>query len=157
MLHSSLLKAIRPNRLQAYRNFLFSDVCACEVCDRSRLPCFWLCCHDDYFTTAPAAPFLRLFLSSGSLLRCEPVQVHQHLPQSRDPPDPVHLIIVRDLPWGLEIWLFPLRAGWAIEPHFFSLILARAVRQSVVTCLYQVTGQLQVFAGIIVDVVYIVR
>jgi hypothetical protein len=44
-----------------------------------------------------------------------------------------------------------LRAGWAIEAHVFTVVIARAVGQSVVMSFYPVTGQLQVLVGIVVD------
>jgi hypothetical protein len=43
--------------------------------------------------------------------------------------------------------------AWAIEPHFVALMVACAVGQPVVTSFHPVTGQLQVLAGIIVEVV----
>jgi hypothetical protein len=43
--------------------------------------------------------------------------------------------------------------SWAIEPHFVALVVACTVGQSVVVSFHPVTGQLQVLADIIVDVV----
>jgi hypothetical protein len=147
------LRLFFPNSIQAYRHFFFSEDCACNVCDRLHLPFLWLCSHDDYSPTAPAAPSLRPLVSISTLIRCEPVQVYHHHPRSRVPLDPAyHNIYPGDylvwaLPWGFEFGRFPLRAGWAIEPYFVALSVVRAVGQSVVT------GQQQVLAGIIVDVV----
>jgi hypothetical protein len=52
---------------------------------------------------------------------------------------------------------FPLLSGWIIKPHFVALVIADAVDQSVVTSFHPVTGQLQVLAGIIVNVVQMVH
>jgi hypothetical protein len=40
----------------------------------------WLSSHSDYSPTAPAAPFLRPCMPSGSLIRCQSVQVYPHHP-----------------------------------------------------------------------------
>jgi hypothetical protein len=45
-----------PNNLQVYSHFLFSVGCACDICDRPRLPSPWLGSHGHYSPTAPAAP-----------------------------------------------------------------------------------------------------
>jgi hypothetical protein len=58
---------------KAYRYFFFSEGCACDVCDRRRLPSPWLSFRSDY---SPAAPSLRPLVMSGSLIRCVPVQVY---------------------------------------------------------------------------------
>jgi hypothetical protein len=65
-----------PNGLQAYRNFLFFQGCACDVCDRSHLPSRGSAFRD---VTAPAAPSSPR-LPSGSLIRCQSVQVYHHHP-----------------------------------------------------------------------------
>jgi hypothetical protein len=62
-----------------------------------------------------------------------------------------------DPPRGLKLGRFPLRAGWAIKPHFVALVEAHAEGQSVITSFRPVTGQLQMLAGIIVNVVYMVH
>jgi hypothetical protein len=43
-----------------YRHFLFSEGCACDVCDQPHLPSSWLGSQGDYSLTVPAAPSLRL-------------------------------------------------------------------------------------------------
>jgi hypothetical protein len=69
-----------PNTLHAYRHFLFSAGCAFDVCDRPLLSSPWLDFCSDYSPTAPATPSSRALAPSGSLMRCEPVQVyHRHL------------------------------------------------------------------------------
>jgi hypothetical protein len=72
------LRLFVPNDLQAYRYFFFSWGCACDVCDRPRLPSPWLGSRWDYSPTVPVAPCLRLFVLSGSLMRCQPNQVYHH-------------------------------------------------------------------------------
>jgi small neutral amino acid transporter SnatA (MarC family) len=42
--------------------------------------------------------------------------------------------------------------AWTIEPHFVVIMVAYAVGQFVITSFHLSTGQLQVLAGIIVDV-----
>jgi hypothetical protein len=90
---------------------------------------------------------------------CELVQVYHHHPRSRVPLDPLYQIIYLDdclvwaLPWGLELMQFPLLVGRAGDPHFDALMVTCAVGQSVVTSFHPVTGQPQMLAGIIVDVV----
>jgi hypothetical protein len=107
---------------------------------------------------APAAPSLRLHIPSDSLISCQSFQVYHHHPQSRVPLGPLYHIVylsyylVQALPWGLDLEQFPLHAGRAVEPHFVTLVVARALGQSVVASFHPVTGQLQVLAGIIVDV-----
>jgi hypothetical protein len=66
--------------LKVYCHFFFSEACACDICDRSRLPSRWLSSHGDYSPTAPAALSLRPFVPSGSLIRCQSVQVYHHHP-----------------------------------------------------------------------------
>jgi hypothetical protein len=112
------LRLFVPNSLQMYRHYFFSEGCACDVCDRSRLPSSWLGSHGDCSPTAVAAPFLRPLVPSSSLIRCEPVQMYPYHPRSRVPLDPIyHVIYPRDyrvwaLPWGLKLgWL--LSCGWA--------------------------------------------
>jgi hypothetical protein len=61
-----------------YCHFFFSEGCAHDVCDRSHLLSLWLISHSDYSPTAPAAPSLRGLITSGSLIRCKPVQVYYH-------------------------------------------------------------------------------
>jgi hypothetical protein len=105
MLHCSLLRA--------YPHF-FSEGCAYDVCDCSRLPSPWLGSHGDYYPTAPTAPSLRPLVRSGSLIRHELVQVYDHQPWSRVPLHPVcvyHIVfpgdyIVQALPWALELQWF---------------------------------------------------
>jgi hypothetical protein len=69
--------------LQAYCHFFFSEGWACDVCERPRLPSPWLSSHGDYSPIALPAPSLRLLVLSGSLTRCELVQVYHHQPRSR--------------------------------------------------------------------------
>jgi hypothetical protein len=89
--------------------------------------------HYDYSPTAPAAPFLRPLVPSGSMIRCEQVQVYHRHPQSRVLLDPVYHIIypsdylVWAFAWGLELGRFHLHAGWVIEPHFVALMVTHAV------------------------------
>jgi hypothetical protein len=73
------LRLFVPNSLQALRRLFFSECCAYDIRDRSRLP-LWLGSHGDYCPTAPSAPPLRSFVPSGFLIRCEQVQVHHHIP-----------------------------------------------------------------------------
>jgi hypothetical protein len=61
----------------AYRNFIFSEGCACDICGRPRLPTPWLSSHGDY---TPTAPSLRPLVPSGSLIKCQAVQVYHHHP-----------------------------------------------------------------------------
>jgi hypothetical protein len=150
------LRLFGTNSLQAYRYFFVLEGCACAVCDRPSFPSTLLGSHGDNSPTDPAAPSLRPLVPSASLTRCEPVQVYYHHPRPRIRLDPVYHIIypgdylVRALSWGLEIGRFPLRAGWAIESHFFVLVVARTAGKSVVTSFHPVTGQLQVLEGILV-------
>jgi hypothetical protein len=150
MLHCSLLKAICPKWPTGVPPFLlFWGLCLVSPSS------LWLSLHGVY---SPTAPSLRPLIPSGSLIRCEAVQVYHHQPQSRVPLDPVyHIIYMGDylvwaLPWGLGFGWFPLHAGWAIEPHSVALVVAHVVGQYVITSFRPVTGQLQVLVGIIVDV-----
>jgi hypothetical protein len=92
MPHFSLLKAICPKQLTGVPPFLlFRGLCSRRMW--SAYPSFlWLIFHCDYSPTAPAGPPVRQFVLSGSLTRCEPVQVYHH-PQSRVLLDPVHHIV----------------------------------------------------------------
>jgi hypothetical protein len=65
-------------RLIAYDHFLFSEGYAFDVCDRFHLSPSWLGSHGDYSPTAPAALSLRPLVPSGSLTRCQSVQVYCH-------------------------------------------------------------------------------
>jgi hypothetical protein len=53
----------------------------------------------------------------------------------------------------LELGQVPLYVGWVIEPQFVAIMVTHAAGQSVVMSFHLITGQLQVFAGIIVYVV----
>jgi hypothetical protein len=66
------------NTLQVYRHFFFSERCACDVCDRPRLPSSWLGSQGDYSSTSPAAPSLRPLVPSSSVTKSKPVQVYHH-------------------------------------------------------------------------------
>jgi hypothetical protein len=97
------LRIFVPNSLQAYYHFFYSEGCACDVCDRPRLPSPWLGSHGDESSTPPAAPSLRPLVPSRSLMRCEPVQVYHHQPRSMAPLGPVYHFIypVDHLVWPL--------------------------------------------------------
>jgi hypothetical protein len=56
-------------------------------------------------------------------------------------------------PTRIEAFSFILLAGWTIELHLVALVVTRTVGQTVVPNSHPVIGQLQVLAGIIVDVV----
>jgi hypothetical protein len=75
-----MLRPFVPNGLLVYRYFFYSDDCACDVCDRLTLLSPWLGSHGDYSPTVPAPPSLRTLVPSGSLIRCQAVQVYRHLP-----------------------------------------------------------------------------
>jgi hypothetical protein len=140
------LRLLVQNRLNAYLHFFFSEGCACDVCNRPRITSQWHGSHCDYSPSAPAAPSLRQLVPSGSLIRCDPVQMYHHQSRCTVPLHPVcHIIYPGDylvwaLTWDLEIGRFTLRAGWMIEPHFAPLMGACAVGQSVVTSFHPVTG-----------------
>jgi hypothetical protein len=127
------LRLLVLNSPQAYHHFFFSTCCACDVCDRPGLPSPWLCSHGNYSPTAPSLCSLWPLVPNSSLTRCESVQVYHHHPWSRVLLDPVyHIIYLWDyLMWALPGWLelgqFPLCAGWTTEPHFVTLMVARAV------------------------------
>jgi hypothetical protein len=122
--------------LQAYHPFFFSEGHACDACDQCHLSPLWLSSPGDYTLTAPPVSSLRL-IPSGSMIRCELVQVYHHQPWSRVPPDPVYYIIypsyylVQALPLILELGWLPLCMDWATEPHSVVLVVACAVGQSV--------------------------
>jgi hypothetical protein len=86
-----------------------------------------------YSTTATLIPSLGALVSSGTLIRCELIQVYHHHPRPRIPLDSVyHIVYVGDYPvWafprGLKFWQFPFRAGWAIEPHSVALLVTGRV------------------------------
>jgi hypothetical protein len=63
--------------LQVYRHFFFSKGCACDVCDQSHLSPSWLGSHIDH---SPTTPYLRLFIPSSSLIRCQSIQGYYHHP-----------------------------------------------------------------------------
>lgn len=70
------LRLILLNSPQICCHFFFSKCCACDVCDQSCPPFLWLDSQGDY---PPTAPSLRPPIPSGSLIRCQSVQVyHQH-------------------------------------------------------------------------------
>jgi hypothetical protein len=79
------LRLFVPNSLQAYRYFFFSEGCACDLCDQSRLPSLWLGFHGDYSPTASTAPSLRPLIPSSSQMMCKLVQVYHYQPRSRVP------------------------------------------------------------------------
>jgi hypothetical protein len=86
--------------------------------------------------------------------------MYYHHPRPRVLLYPVHNIIYPDeylvqaFPRGLTIWRFPLRAGWAIEPHsVFAFLVTCGVGLFIVLSFHPVAGQLQVLAGILVDIV----
>jgi hypothetical protein len=54
---------------------------------------------------------------------------------------------------SIELGRFNFHAGWTLEPHFVTLVVARAVSQAVIMSFHPVTGQLQVLAVIIPDFV----
>jgi hypothetical protein len=126
------LRPFAPNSLHAYRHFFLSEGWACDICDWPHFSLPWLDSHGDY---SPTPPSLKSLVPSGSLIRCQSVQVYHHHPRLRAPLDPAYHIIypgyclVRALPWGLRLGRFPLTAGWAIEPHSVALVVARAVGQ----------------------------
>jgi hypothetical protein len=62
---SPSLRLLVPNSLQAYRNFFFSEGCACDVSARSHLSPPWLWSHGDYSPTAPAAFSLKSIYDWG--------------------------------------------------------------------------------------------
>jgi hypothetical protein len=62
-----------PSSLKAYCHFYFSEGCA-------SLPSPWLGFHCDYPLTAPTAHSLRPLVLSGSMIRCQSVQVYRHHP-----------------------------------------------------------------------------
>jgi hypothetical protein len=152
MSHCSLLKAIHPELPTGVTPFLlFRGLC---------LWCLWLVSlswlglHDIYSPTSPAAPSLSLLIPRGSPIRCKPVQVYHHQSQSWVPLAPVyHNTYPGNYLLGLELGQFPLRAGWVIEPHSVTRVVAHTVGQSVIMSFHLVTGHLQVLAGITVDVV----
>jgi hypothetical protein len=153
MLHSSLLKAI------AYCH-VFSEGCACDVYDRPRLPSPSLGSHFDYSPTVPDAHSLRPLVPSSSLIRSEPVQVYCHECLPKVLLDTAYNTIypgnypVWALSWGLETGRFLLRAGRVIEQQLVALVETPAqLAKSALTSFHPVTGQLQVSAGIIVDIV----
>jgi hypothetical protein len=74
------LRLFIPNNLPAYRYFLFSEGCACDVSDQSHLPSLWLSSQGDYSPTAPAAPTLKPLIPSSSVIRRQLVQVYYHHP-----------------------------------------------------------------------------
>jgi hypothetical protein len=103
---ASSLKLFISNSLRVYCHFFFFVGFACNVCDRPCLPSLWLGSHSDYPANSP----------SGSLIRCQPVQVYYHHPQPRVPLDPVYHIYPGDyLVWaflrGLKLGLFSMHAG----------------------------------------------
>jgi hypothetical protein len=65
------------------------------------------------------------------------------------PPD----YTVWTLPWKLKLGWLSFPASGPTEPHAVTFVVVRAPGQTVITSFRQVTGQLQVLAGIIVDVV----
>jgi hypothetical protein len=75
ILHCSLLKTIHPRQPISLPPFLFREGRACDVSDGSCLPFLWLGSHSDY---SPTATSLRLFILSGSLIRCQLIQVYHH-------------------------------------------------------------------------------
>jgi hypothetical protein len=158
MLCRSPLKVICPKWPIGIPPFLLLwGLCLRCVC--SVIPSIlWLSFHGDYSPTAHAAPSLTLLVLRGSLIRYDQAQVYHHQPWSRVLLDPIyHIFYPGDytlwvLPWGLQLGWFPLRTGWALEPHSVTLVVARTVGQSVVMSFHPVTGQLQVLVGIIVDV-----
>jgi hypothetical protein len=81
---SPFLRLFVPNGLQAHQRFFFPWGCVCEVCDRPRLHFSWLGSHGEYPPTVPAAPYSRLLVLSGSLMRCEPVRVYMPLYYNHD-------------------------------------------------------------------------
>jgi hypothetical protein len=110
-LHATVPPTLRlfvSNSLQPYCHFIFSEGCACNVLigltflSVARfswwLPSYCSCCS-----------LLRPLILSGSLIRCEPVQMYHHHPRSRIPLHPVHHIVyqchytVQTLPWGLDL------------------------------------------------------
>jgi hypothetical protein len=158
---ASSLKLLVSNSLQVSRHFFFSfsEECTCGVCNRPHLSSLRLASHVDYSPVAPTAPSLNPHVSSGSVIRCEPVQLYHRHPLSRVSLAILYHItflgdyIVWTLPGGLAYGRYLLRVGWAIEPYFVILIVSRAAGQSVVTSFLSVTDRLQVLADIIVDVV----
>jgi hypothetical protein len=62
--------------------YSFSEGCACDVCDWSRLSLPWLGSRAEYSPNASPPPSLRALVPSGSLTSCEPVQVYHHHPFS---------------------------------------------------------------------------
>jgi hypothetical protein len=73
-----MLHCFLTNSLQAYHQFFFS--CASDACGRSRFRSPWLISHSDYSPTIPAAPSSRLLILSGSLIKCQSVQMYYHHP-----------------------------------------------------------------------------
>jgi hypothetical protein len=164
MIHCSFLEAICPwvaYRCTAIFSFLRA-VLVTSVIGLTFLP-LWFGSHSDYSQTAPTAPSLRPLIPSGSLIRCQSVQVYNHHPRCRVPMDAEYHItypgyyLVQALPWGLERGQLPLHAGWVTQSNFVTFVVAHAVGQSVITSFHPVTGQLLVFVGINVDVVWMVH
>jgi hypothetical protein len=156
MPHSSRL--LVPHSLQAYTHFFFPrTVFVTSIIVLAFFP--MANSNGDYSPTAPAVPSLRPLVPSGSMIWYETVKMYHHLPQFRVRLDSVyHRIYLREylalaIPYGLKFRRFPLRACWSIKPHIFALVVAREIHQSVVKSIHQVTGQLQMLAGIISDVV----
>jgi hypothetical protein len=96
---ASSIRLFILNGLQEYRHFFLSEGCTCNICAWSYVPtqglvcpvftlqlCLvspsspWLDLHGVCFPTSPTARSLRPFILSGSLKRCEPVQVYHHHP-----------------------------------------------------------------------------
>jgi hypothetical protein len=112
------------NSPQVYCYFFFSKGCACDICVWPHLPFLWLGRCGDYCPTTPTAPSLRLLVASGSLIRCEPVQVYHHH----------HFFLFLGLCFGHLCFCFG--GGWPLtmsshspctvkDPtiHFFNLLL----------------------------------
>jgi hypothetical protein len=156
--HCPLVKAVPPKEPTCVLPFLLLRG-LCLWCLWSVSPSF----HGVHSRTAHTVPSLRPLIPNSSLIRCEPVRVYHHHPRPRVPLDPIYNTInlggylVWALPWGLDLKRFPFRGGWTIEPHSITLVVTCTVGQSIVMSFHWVTGQLQVLAGIIVHVVYMVH
>jgi hypothetical protein len=73
------------------------------------------------------------------------------------PCTPHGLTRVQFHPRGLKLGQFPLYVGWMLKPRFVTSVLACTVGQSVLMSSNLVTDQLQMLAGIIVDIVQMVH
>jgi hypothetical protein len=115
------LRLFVPNSLTVYHPF--EDCLSAFSALWIGVPC------GGHFSTAITAPFLSALVPSSSLVGCQPVQVYYQHPLSRVLLDPVdHIIhpgeyLIWAFPRGSKLGRFPLRAGWAIEPHPVPLVV----------------------------------